>query len=112
MALIWTAWNSGTHLESGAGYGFKVPISDRDTLFEREWKSVILELPAANGYTKTEVNIAKASFWSKTCHELIKRDIGQWLRSSGHAPWLRGHPPKVRVEVVGERRFRVDGVAG
>ncbi len=111
MALIWTAWNSGTHRKSGAGYGFKVPISDRDRLFERQWRSVILELPAQSGYTKTEVNIAKASFWSKTCHELISRDIGQWLRSNGLAPWRRGCPPKVRVEVVGERRFRVDRVA-
>jgi hypothetical protein len=111
MALIWTAWNSGTHLKSGAGYGFKVPIRDRDRFFDRKWRSVVLELPTASGHTEIEVNVAKDSFWTEKCHELISRDIGQWLRSNGLAPWRRGRPPKVNVEAVGERRFRVNGIA-
>lgn len=111
MSLIWTAWNNGTHLKSGAGYGFKISIPDRDRFFDRRWRSVFVELPGANGNTETEVNIAKPSFWSDTCHELISRDIGQWLRENGHAPWRRGRPPKVRVDLAGERRFRVQGIA-
>lgn len=112
MTLTWTAWNNGTHLKSGAGYGFKVPIPDRDRFFERRWRSVILELPAVTGHTETEVNVAKASFWSDSCHELISRDIGKWLRANGLATWRLSQPPKVRVELVGERRFRVKRIAG
>jgi len=111
MALRWTAWNSGTHAKSGAGYGFKVPIQDRDRYFEKKWQTVVLELPASGRYTEVEVNIAKASFWTATCHELISREIGRWLRANGLAPWPIRRPPKVVVEFLGERRFRVNGIA-
>jgi len=107
--LIWTAWNNGSHLPSGAGYGLKVPIVDRDAHFNREWTSVTLELPGPAATSEVELNIAKPSFWNETCHELISQDIGRWLRSSGLAPWPPGQPPKINVEVVGERRFRVTG---
>lgn len=101
--MRWTAWNNGSHATSGAGYGLKVPASDRDQRFDRRWKTVVVELPDGN---EVEVNVAKASFWS-TCRELIHRDIGRWLRASGRAPWQSGSPPSVSVEVAGARRFRV-----
>jgi hypothetical protein len=111
MSLVWTAWNSGTHATSGAGYGFKVPILDRDHLFEKRWQTVVLELPTKGGYSETEINIAKPSFWNGTCHELISQEIGRWLRTNDLAPWPRGRPPKIDVEQIGTRRFRVKGVA-
>lgn len=37
-----TAWNSGKHLESGAGYGFKLSIEDRDTFFDKDWTTVFV----------------------------------------------------------------------
>jgi hypothetical protein len=40
-----TAWNNGSHRPSGAGYGLKVSPHDRDTYFQPEWVSVIIELP-------------------------------------------------------------------
>jgi hypothetical protein len=43
-----TAWNNGSFHSSGAGYGFKVPIDDRDRFFERSWGSVVVELPLNN----------------------------------------------------------------
>jgi len=27
--MEWTAWNNGSHNKTGAGYGLKVPITDR-----------------------------------------------------------------------------------
>jgi len=107
--LIWTAWNNGSHLPSGAGYGLKVPIVDRDAHFDRAWTSVTLELLGPATTSEVELNIAKPSFWNETCHELISQEIGRWLRSTGLAPWPPGQPPKINVEVVGERRFRVTG---
>jgi hypothetical protein len=62
MSLIWSAWNNGKHHESGAGYGIKVPISDRDRHFARDWDKAVVELPSASGYVAVEVNVAKASF--------------------------------------------------
>lgn len=111
MALVWTAWNSGRHISSGAGYGLKVPIVDRDRYFKRQWATVLVELPVAGGFVTAECNTAKDSFWTETCHELISRDIGRWLRDRGLAPWPRGQPPRCRVEVLGDRHFRITGLA-
>jgi len=111
MSLTWTAWNNGKHHETGSGYGFKVPIADRDRHFKREWKSVILEVPVNGGFAATTVNIDKPSFWNETCHEVINQDIGRWLRISNLAPWPSRQPPKLTIEVVGEGHFRVTGVS-
>jgi hypothetical protein len=105
--LIWTAWNNGSHLSSGGGYGLKVPIADRDAHFNRGWSTVVLEIPRQGGFEEIELNIAKPSFWNETCHELISQEIGRWLRSEGLAPWPPGQPPKIKVAILGERRFRV-----
>jgi hypothetical protein len=107
MELTWTAWNNGKHLTSGAGYGLKVPIIDRDIYFKRNWSKIILELPKSHGYTEVEVNISKSSFWSKVCHEIICKDIGIWLRDLGLAPWPSRNPPKLQIQIVGEKRFRI-----
>jgi hypothetical protein len=43
-----TAWNSGKHHASGAGYGLKISVADRDRYFRREWGTVQLHIgPAA-----------------------------------------------------------------
>lgn len=86
-----TAWNNGRHLKSGAGYGLKVDIRDRDTYFDPGAESVSLRLPNGKEFA---VNTAKASFWSETCRELIHKEIGQWLIENGRAPWPKGRPPK------------------
>jgi hypothetical protein len=108
--MIWTAWNNGSHSDSGAGYGFKVPARDRDKVFRREWPSVVIELPTVNGYLEAEVNIAKDSFWNRSCRELINKTLGQWLRQAKLAPWHPHVPPKFEVEVIARARFRVKGV--
>lgn len=109
MSLRWTAWKNGSPSPSGAGYGFKVPIADREAYFDRSWRTITLELPTSAGFEPLEVNIDKPSFWNDTCHELIHKGIGRWLLQRGLAPWPRGAPPVVLVEVSGDRRFRVVG---
>jgi len=105
--LLWTAWNNGKHHSSGAGYGFKVPIHDRDRHFDRDWKRVTLLLPFPSGPREAVVNVEKLSFWSDTCHELICKEIGLWLRERGLAPWPNGKPPKLEVAVLGSGRFEI-----
>lgn len=110
MALVWTAWR-----RAGAGsatdYGLKVPIPDREKLFEKWWQTVVLELPAGQGFTEVEVNVSKASFWTAKCHELISDEIGRWLHANGLVPWPTHRPPKLIVEQMSARTFRVKGVA-
>lgn len=107
MAFECSAWNNGQHRESGAGYGLKIPIAERDKYFERTWKFVTLQLPMSSGLIEVRVNIDKPSFWNETCHEVISKELGAWLRSAGHAPWPRGRPPKFLAEPSGEQRFLI-----
>lgn len=107
MKLQWPAWNNGKHHASGGGYGLKVPVADRDRHFERGWKTVILELPFAEGVREVHLNVDKPSFWGSTCRELISLDIGQWLIAQGYAHWPSGRPPKIEVQALGSGRFRV-----
>lgn len=106
--MIVTAWNNGVHHSSGAGYGLKVAIEDRDRYFQTEWEDVILLL---EDYAyPVEVNVNKESFWGPVCRELISKDIGIWLRQNGLAPWPKRRPPKLDMRLVGDRRFRVSRV--
>lgn len=105
IVMIVTAWNNGSHHKSGAGYGLKLTIADRDQYFKREWGTVTLEL---EGYPKpVEVNIDKDSFWGPKCRELIGQEIGAWLRKNGAAPWVKGKPPMLRMEPQSGNRFFV-----
>lgn len=102
MAFIGVGWSNG-----GTGYGLKIAASDRDSYFSRDWQSVTLELPVDGGLVDVEVNIAKRSFWSGNCRELIHKEIGAWLKDRGLAPWPNGRPPRVNIWLVGLKRFRV-----
>lgn len=89
----------------GGSYGLKISARDRDTYLVREWGSVFLSLPGCR--EPVEVNIDKPSMWEGTCRELISVRIGDWLKREGRLPWPKGHPPRVSIEPVGERLFRV-----
>jgi hypothetical protein len=110
MALVWTAWKNGSE-KSVTDYGLRVPIPDRDRLFDRRWQTVVLELPTDHGFTEVEVNVSKASFWSAKCHELVSKEIGRWFRTNNLVPWRTHQPPKFIVEQTGARSFRVKSVA-
>jgi hypothetical protein len=66
--MIVTAWNNG-----GTGYAIKVKADDRDKFFKKEWKTVTLGFE--NSPIQAQVNIAKKSFWTPVCLELIKRKL-------------------------------------
>ena len=97
-----TAWNNGKHHKSGAGYGIKINLIDRDRYFKKSWGSVYLKLP--NG-VDIEINTDKASFWNDSCRELISKEIGKWLIDNKKAPWPSGSPPKFHMNSNSERHF-------
>ncbi len=101
--MIVTAWNNGEHHKTGAGYGVKIDVADRDQFFQRDWKSIILEIEGKP--EKIEVNIEKDSFWGKTCRELINKEIGIWMLQNGLAPWPQDHPSQMLLEPKGDRHF-------
>lgn len=107
--MICTAWNNGAHSPSGAGYGLKIGVSDRDSAFKRTWDEVTIELPAEEGQYRATANVQKASFWGPECRELITNELGLWLLQRELAPWPEGSPPKFVVVPVAESRFRLLG---
>jgi hypothetical protein len=107
-STVVTAWNNGKHKASGAGYGLKVEAVDRDRLFRRNWRHAVLELDGVP--EPIAVNVAKRSFWTPICRELIKKEIGHWLRQNGWAPWSKGQPPRFLLVNVGGNRFRVSHI--
>jgi hypothetical protein len=95
------AWSNG-----GTTFGLKISEQDRDQYLVRDWGTIYLELSGTD--EAVEVNIDKASMWEGTCRELISRKIGDWLKRAGKRPWPKGKPPRVSMEYVGDRRFKVD----
>ena len=100
-----SVWNNGQHHQSGAGYGIKISEQDRDKFFQKEWNNVILRLEGQSKEVK--VNIDKSSFWGQTCRELISKDIGLWLFANNKGTWIKGNPPKLRLEPSGDGKFNV-----
>ena len=98
-----TAWNNGAQHASGAGYGLKVQVKDRDRYFDQAWTEIVLEIP---GRGRVRVPLAE-SFWRR-CTELRSAEVGRWLRASGRAPWSKGYPPTFRLEHVTGNVFRVE----
>ena len=104
--MIVTAWNNGDHHATGAGYGLKISITDRNRYFHRRWQYIVLELEGQP--TTVKINVAKPSFWNNTCHELIYAAVGRWLIEHKLAPWPDRQPPKLVLEPVdGAGRFRL-----
>ena len=103
--MIVTAWNNGKHHQSGAGYGLKLSIVDRDLYFNRGWGNALIRLQGES--SNISVNINKMSFWDIRCRELISKDIGKWLIKNKKTPWAKGHPPKMAMEHLTQNIFEV-----
>ena len=103
--MIVTAWNNGRHYQSGAGYGLKIALEDRDKYFDRNWGSVFVQIQGIN--EEVEVNINKQSFWTEACRELISKEIGLWLRQIKLAPWPKGNPPQLVLLPLQGGHFRL-----
>jgi hypothetical protein len=100
-------WSNGRPLPSGAGYGLRISVSDRDRFFRPNWNTVSLEVEGGGKI----VGRLSASFW-KTCTELRSAEIGRWLLRQRLAPWQKGAPPSVEIDHVDGNRFRLRMPAG
>lgn len=107
--MIWSAWNNGLQMPSGAGYGLRVPRADRDSQFSQKWEYVLIELPSGNSFKTVRVKVSK-SFWKhqNPCIELRSQTVGKWFRDNGYAPWKHRSPPKFRIKLVGYRKFQIE----
>ncbi|PWB56027.1 MAG: hypothetical protein C3F13_02900 [Anaerolineales bacterium] len=101
--MIVTPWTNGSPLPSGAGYGVKINVDDRNRYFQKEWQTVFVYLDGQPD--PVEINVAKKSFWTKTCGELISAEIGRWMIKNSLAPWYANNPPKLILELIENNRF-------
>ncbi|MDE0456972.1 MAG: hypothetical protein OXI15_06745 [Chromatiales bacterium] len=106
-SFVATAWNNGAWNRTGAGYGLKISVEDRDKFFERDWSTVMLRLIGNRTRRIAEANVAKRSFWDATCRELINVEIGRWFIENGFDRWTQGSPPRFRMRPVTRREFEV-----
>ena len=98
-----TGWNNGSPNNiTGAGYGVRISLADRDKYFKKNWSKVLIEL---EGNREVEVKISQ-SFWAE-CHELRSAEIGRWMIKNHLAPWLKGSPPRIELQPLGGRKFKL-----
>ena len=101
--MIVVGWNNGSPNDrTGGGYGIRVTREDRDRYFQRRWPSVTIELDKEN---MIEVKLSD-SFW-RGCIELRSKRIGKWMLDRRLAPWPKGSPPRLKLEPIGNRQFRL-----
>jgi hypothetical protein len=97
IATVWT--NGNTEL------GVKISAKDRDQFFKKEWSYVILELEGLP--YPVDVNVGKPSFWHWPYAVLAQQELGDWLTGNGLSHWPPRKPPKLTLEPIGPRRFRL-----
>ncbi|GMO16720.1 MAG: hypothetical protein Pg6A_02810 [Termitinemataceae bacterium] len=90
---------------SGNTYGVRVGYANRDKFFNSSWDWIEVEIE-----NKTHRFRLTGSFWDG-CPEF--RDSGgtviqDWLRRNYTVPWPNGSPPRFKLEVIGEQRFRLE----
>jgi len=103
--MIVVGWNNGSPSKTGAGYGIRIRREDRDKHFEKEWYYVIIEL---EGGSQVKIRLSD-SFW-KDCIELRSAKIGKWMLKQKLAPWPKNSPPKLKLEPIGNRKFRLSRI--
>jgi hypothetical protein len=97
IATVWT--NGNTEL------GPKISAKDRDQFFKKEWSYAIVELEGLP--YPVDVNVSNPSFWRWSYAQLVNRDLGDWLTANGLSHWPSRKPPKLILEPIGDRRFRL-----
>jgi hypothetical protein len=102
--MIVTGWKKGNpNIKTGAGYGIRIRKGDRDKYFNKNWKSVKIEI---ENYQLIEVNISN-SFW-RDCSELRSKWFGKWMIEKKLAPWSRFKTPKLNLNPVNEKIFKLN----
>jgi len=101
-----TGWMIGApNLKTGAGFGIRIPIKDRDRLFKKKWKSITIKLELGINF---EAKLSK-SFWGE-CPEIRNKWIGKWLIENDLAPWPKNNPPKMKLKSTGIRIFKLSSL--
>lgn len=100
--MTFTAWTNGDK-----GFGFKISAEERNKYFSKDISSVDIQLPQNESFIIATCNTNKASFWNKTCKELINSKIGTWLKENNYYPWPDGNPPKFEVEKLNPNTYKV-----
>jgi hypothetical protein len=85
----------------GATYGIRVGKQNAKKYFQRNWKSIEVEIDG-------EVHEFSLSdtFWG-TCPELRGVVIERWLRKNGLLPWTKGKPPHFTLAPLAGKRFKL-----
>jgi hypothetical protein len=96
------AWSNGSPRSTGAGYGIRISIIDRDRVFDPGWPTIEIDLGMLGCVT---VALSDA-FW-RGCSELRSADIGRWLIGQGLAPWPKGGPPSLELTHVSDNMFKL-----
>lgn len=99
-----SAWSNGKGAKGT--FGIRVGESYRDRHFERNWKSIEVEIDG--NWRSFRIT---TGFWNK-CPEI--RDSGEttirnWLGRYHTLKWPKWHPPRFHLLPVGEGRFRLIG---
>jgi len=97
-----SGWSNGSPSATGSGYGIAISKSDRDAHFTPGLGSVTLLLE----HGPTVAVVLSASFW-RDCPEFRGAGIGRWLLNQGLAPWPRGEPPRLQIELMAPGVLRV-----
>jgi hypothetical protein len=96
------AWSNSPRRATGAGYGIRISISDRDRSFDPDWATIDVDLGALGRVT---VSLSD-SFW-RTCSELRSADIGRWLIGQGLVPWPKSAPPSLELTHLSDNTFKL-----
>ena len=115
-SFIASAWSDGRpNNETGAGYGLRIKIRDRDRVFNENerHKPVTLKLVGNRRSCEVTVRIDNGCF-CKNCPEFRDQEIGLWFienefinRKPGSRPWPYRKPPKFQIVPIGKHRFEV-----
>ena len=118
-SFIASAWSGGrANNETGAGYGLRIKISDRDRVFNENerHKPVTLKLVGNRKSYEVTVSINNDCFWNN-CPEFRDQEIGLWFienefinKDPGSSPWPYRKPPKFQIVPIGKYRFEVNPV--
>lgn len=101
--MIVVGWNNGSpNNRTGAGHGIRIVREDREKHFQRAWPFVTIQLD--DGYL-VDVKLSD-SFW-RGCTELRSAKIGKWLLDHKFAPWPKGNPPNLKLEPIGNKKFKL-----
>lgn len=97
-----TVWTNGKpNIITGSGYGINIPLKVRNTIFQKSWNNLELDLDGSIVY----VPISNA-FWRK-CNEVRSPEVGKWLIKNNANTWIKGKPTKIEMTQVEGNRFKV-----